>query len=213
MRTIDESEPETQDNLESDECFECPECGDLLIHTVENPDAICPKCHQEGPPAKADEILERWRAYPLLVEDNKRMSEALTKIAAVPLEGDSEGEHDEDDESKESLSDYLRAGADAEDALVDAVRTAREALKSKEPKFLGDQILSDPLTLANFRFEFVRQEARIKRLQECLGANLTAWEGEEDSVKEEHAELIRETNEILGYEPHDEDGDGEREDD
>jgi hypothetical protein len=35
------------------------------------------------------------------------------------------------------------------------------------------------------------------RMFEMLNENLIAWEGEEDSVKEEHAELIESLNDLL----------------
>lgn len=210
MRTIDESGPETLDNLESDEMFECPGCGDLLIHTEENPDAICPTCKQEGPPAQAQDILERWRAYPFLLEENERMSKALKKIAANALEEDS---GDEDDKSNESLADCIRSGTDAEDSLTDAVRLAHEALKPGEPPLLAGRIAGDPLTLANFRAEFEKQDARIKALEECLRDNLVAWCGEEESVKEEHQTMIQEIRQVLGDQDGDEDGDGEKDED
>jgi predicted RNA-binding Zn-ribbon protein involved in translation (DUF1610 family) len=42
---------------------------------------------------------------------------------------------------------------------------------------------------------------KLLRCVEILARNAEAWDGEEDSVKEEHELLIRETNELLGTLP------------
>jgi hypothetical protein len=39
-----------------------------------------------------------------------------------------------------------------------------------------------------------------RKLLACLQDNLTAWEGEEDSVKAEHFELIKRTRKVLNGE-------------
>ena len=48
---------------------------------------------------------------------------------------------------------------------------------------------------AQARAAKMRKQARI--LREVLADNLQAWEGEEESVREEHADLIEETRAAL----------------
>lgn len=77
MRPIDESAPRTIDNLESEELWVCPGCGALLLHSEENPEAMCPECKLEGPPARAADLVERWNSAARLAKQVRDLREAL----------------------------------------------------------------------------------------------------------------------------------------
>lgn len=118
MRPIDEFEPETIDNLESDDFFECPGCGDLLVHSHENPDAECSTCNLEGPPAKAEEIIARWRSAPRLQEQVKLLRE-VAEDARKELE---------------AQAAYFGSHLDPENNLFRILRKLESTLENTKPE-------------------------------------------------------------------------------
>lgn len=107
------------------------------------------------------------------------------------------------------LGSYIAAaeGTEAEDMTAQIQGTIRKAISmqsnlSETPQkgqgaqdLARDILRSLGITSASDKDQNLAKQVQI--LREALSDNLQAWEGEEESVREEHAELIDETRAAL----------------
>lgn len=125
------------------------------------------------------------QVLPMLAEQVLTMKDALMEITAITT---AEGTEAEDMaaqiqgairktiEMQNNLSETSQKGQGAQDLARDIVQSLGITNTSNKDQNLAKQ---------------------VQILREALSDNLQAWEGEEESVREEHAELIDETRAAL----------------
>ena len=100
------------------------------------------------------------------------------------------------------LSMFLRHGFTEEDAklnLIGAFGSSKDAMEMPGEHHWIRRVRPSDGTAPNWCPEVPPKvlKERVRILREALEDNLQAWEGEEESVREEHADLIEETRAAL----------------